>query len=892
MSLVRISFYVLTFVLCLIVFAPLGTTQEAKPDPAAPYLNPKLPVDQRVNDLISRMTLEEKVSQMMNAAPAIPRLGIPQYDWWNEALHGVAFSGVATVFPQAIGLGATFDPRLVNRVGTVISDEARAKYHEAQRRGNYDRFYGLTFWSPNINIFRDPRWGRGQETYGEDPYLTSRLGVAFVKGLQGDDPKYLKVVSTPKHYAVHSGPEPERHRFDAAASERDLRETYFPAFRATVMEAHATSVMCAYNRTNGEPCCANTHLLGDMLRGEWGFDGYVVSDCGAIDDIYKRHKFVKTAEEASALAVKRGTDLECGDSYKALVNAVKQGLISEAEIDRAVKRLFEARFRLGMFDPPEIVPHAKIPFSANDSPEHRQLALEAARESIVLLKNENNTLPLRKDLKTIAVIGPNADEVPVLLGNYNGQPSRATTPLEGLRQHVSAQTKVLYALGTPLTEVSGVPVPADFLHGPKGERGLKAEYFPNKELEGAPVVTRIDPEVNFDWGMSSPAPGIPVDDFSARWTGKLVPNMTGKYRFGAIADDGVRVYLDGKLIAEDWTEHAPATVTAEVTLEAGKSYDIKMEYYESKIGAVARLVWQLPVVKTGSPYAEAVNIAKQADTVVLVLGLSSRLEGEEMKVSEPGFFGGDRTDIKLPARQQGLLEAVAATGKPVVLVLLSGSALAVNWANEHIPAIVQAWYPGEEGGAAIADVLFGDYNPAGRLPVTFYKSVEQLPAFDNYHMDGRTYRFFKGEPLYAFGHGLSYTRFKYSGFTVSSPRISPTENVTVSATVENAGNREGDEVVQLYVTDLEASVRVPIRSLAGVERIHLKPGERRLIKFTIVPRQLAVITDDGRTVVDPGDFKVTIGGKQPGFTGTADAATTSFIEGRFSVTGAATELRP
>lgn len=384
---------------------------------------------------------------------------------------------------------------------------------------------------------------------------------------------------------------------------------------------------------------------------------------------------------------------------------------------------------------------------------------------------------------------------------------------------------------------------------------------------------------------------MPDDDFSARWTGKLVPTVSGKYRFGAIGDDGVRVYLDGKLIAEDWTDHAPATVTGEVTLQAGKSYDVKMEYYESKIGAVAKLVWQPPVVNTGSPYVEAVNIAKQADAVVLVLGLSSRLEGEEMNVREPGFAGGDRTDIKLPARQQGLLEAVAATGKPVVLVLLSGSALAVNWANEHIPAIVQAWYPGEEGGAAIADALFGDYNPAGRLPVTFYKSVVQLPPFTDYHMDGRTYRFFKGEPLYPFGYGLSYTRFKYSGFTVSSPRVSPTENVTVRATVENAGTREGDEVVQLYVTDVEASVRVPIRSLAGVERVHLKPGERRVVTFTIEPRQLALITDDGRTVVEPGDFKVTIGGKQPGFSGAADAATTGFIEGRFSVTGTPTELK-
>ena len=892
MSLLRIGISVFTLVLCLIVIAAPATTQDRKPDPRAPYLNPRLPLEQRVDDLVSRMTLDEKVSQMMNAAPAIPRLGIPQYDWWNEALHGVAFSGVATVFPQAIALGATFDPPLVNRVAKVISDEARAKYHEAQRHGNHDRFYGLTFWSPNINVFRDPRWGRGQETYGEDPYLTSRVGVAFVKGLQGDDPKYLKVVSTPKHYAVHSGPEPERHRFDAIASERDMRETYWPAFRASVMEARAASVMCAYNRTNGEPACANTHLLGDLLRGEWGFDGYVVSDCGAIDDIYKRHNFVKTAEAASALAVKRGTDLECGDSYKALVNAVKQGLISEGEIDRALKRLFAIRFRLGMFDPPELVPYAKIPFSANDSPEHRQLALEAARESIVLLKNDNNTLPLRKDLKSIAVIGPNADDVPVLLGNYNGQPSRATTPLAGIRSSVSSGTKVLHALGTTLTEISAVPVPAANLRGPSGEPGLKAEYFANKTLAGTPVVTRVDREVNFDWGMLSPSPGIPADDFSARWTGKLVANTTGKYRFGAIVDDGVRVYLDGKLIAEDWTDHAPATVTGEVTLEAGKSYEIKMEYYESKIGAVAKLAWQPPVVNTGSPYAEAVDAAKQADAVVVVLGLSSRLEGEEMNVPEPGFLGGDRVSIDLPARQQRLLESVAATGKPVVLVLLSGSALAVNWADEHVPAIVQAWYPGEEGGAAIAEVLFGDYNPAGRLPVTFYKSVDQLPAFDNYQMDGRTYRFFKGEPLYPFGHGLSYTRFNYSGFSVSSARIAPTEHVTVSATVENAGTREGDEVVQVYVTDLTASVRVPIRSLAGVERVHLKPGERRIVKFTLEPRQLAVITDDGRTVVEPGEFKVTIGGKQPGFTGPADANTTSLIEGRFSVTGTATKVRP
>ena len=870
--------------LASVAFAGRAAAQTTPAEP--PYRNASLGAGQRAADLVSRMTLEEKISQMMNAAPAIPRLGVPEYDWWNEALHGVAFSGTATVFPQVIGLGATFDPKLVGHVARVISEEARAKYHEAQRRGNRARFFGLTFWSPNINIFRDPRWGRGQETYGEDPYLSGRLGVAFVKGLQGDDPKYLKVVATPKHYAVHSGPEPERHRFDAKATERDLRETYLPAFRATVTEGRAASVMCAYNRINGEPACASTHLLGDILRGEWGFQGYVVSDCGAIDDIFRRHLFVKTPEEASAVAVKRGTDLECGDIYRALAAAVKEGRISEGEIDTAVKRLFEARFRLGMFDPPETVKYAQIPFSANDSPEHRRLALEAARESIVLLKNERNTLPLRKDLKSIAVIGPNADDVQVLLGNYNGQPSRATTALAGIRERVSPRTKVLYAQGTALTESSGVPVP------PSALRDLKAEFFANRKLEGAPVVMRDEEAVNFDWGMNNPAPNVPADDFSARWTGRLVPNVSGKYRLGATADDGVRVYLDGQLVAEDWTEHAPRTVTGEVTLEAGRSYDLKLEYFEGGVGAVAKLVWQPPAQQTaGSPYAEALSVAKQADAVVLVLGISAQLEGEEMNVSEPGFAGGDRTDINLPARQQALLEAIAATGKPVVLVLMSGSALAVNWADAHVPAIVQAWYPGEEGGAAIADVLFGDYNPAGRLPVTFYKSVEQLPPFENYEMEGRTYRYFKGQPLYPFGHGLSYTTFRYDKLKFSTSSIKAGEGVRVSVEVENAGSRAGDEVVQLYVTDPEASVRVPVRSLAGVERLHLKPGEKRSVSFTLDPRQLSVIKDDGRAVVEPGEFRVSVGGKQPGFKGRADAATTSVVEGRFTVVGAPAEVK-
>ena len=494
-----------------------------------PYKDPSLPIEKRVDDLVSRMTLAEKVSQMMNGAASINRLDIPEYEWWNEALHGVARAGYATVFPQAIGLAATWDTDLMHQVADVISTEARAKHNEFVRNNDRGRYKGLTFWSPNINIFRDPRWGRGQETYGEDPYLTARLGVAFVKGLQGDDPRYLKVVATPKHYAVHSGPEPERHSFDAKVTERDLRETYLPAFRATIVEGHAASVMCAYNRTDGEPCCANKKLMTDILRGEWGFGGYVVSDCGAIDDIYMRHHFVETEAQASALAVKAGTDLTCGKEYTSLIKAVKDGLISEAEIDTAVKRLMTARFRLGMFDPPEMVPYARIPFSENDTQAHRALSLKAARESIVLLKNEHHTLPLKKDVKTIAVIGPNADAPEVLLGNYSGRPSKSVTPLAGIRNAVSPNTRVLYAPGSTLTGEAVIPVPASLLTvGGKGTAtGFKGEYFTNQELQGEPADVRTDEQINFDWGRYKPAPHVGENNFSVRWTGKLTPVESG-----------------------------------------------------------------------------------------------------------------------------------------------------------------------------------------------------------------------------------------------------------------------------------------------------------------------------------------------------------------------------
>jgi len=885
-------------VLALVCLAPAfmsglpARAQVASQETSPPgYLNPRLPVERRVNDLVGRMTLEEKVSQMMNKSAAIERLKVPAYDWWNEALHGVAYAGVATVFPQAIGLGATWNPDLVKKVAGVISDEARAKYNEAIKRDFRKRFYGLSFWSPNINIFRDPRWGRGQETYGEDPYLTSRLGVAFVKGMQGDDPRYLKVIATPKHYAVHSGPESERHTFDARAFERDFRETYLAAFRAAIVEGKADSIMCAYNSINGEPACANKRMMTDILRHEWGFKGYVVSDCDAIADIYKKHHFAKTEEEGVALAVKAGTDLTCGYEYKALIPAVKQGLINESEIDQSVKRLFGARFRLGMFDPPEMVPYSRIPFSANDSQANRQMALQAARESIVLLKNENNILPLKKEVKTIAVIGPNADSLEVLLGNYNGVPSKWVTPLEGIKRKVSDSTKVLDALGTTLTSEVFVPVPSSALFSSESAsaHGLKGEYFNNKDLQGAPVVTRIDEQINFNWFTGSPVAQLPTDNFSARWTGKIVPTVSGTYLLGARADDGVRIYIDDKLLVDDWRDNGAKTVTKPIELESGRAYKIRIEYYDRYASAEARLIWTPPqLAKTLRD--EAIEKAKQADVVVMALGLAPTLEGEEMEVKTEGFRGGDRTNLNLPKVQEELLEAVAATGKPVVLVLLNGSALAINWANDHVAAIVEAWYPGEEGGAALADVLFGDYNPGGRLPVTFYKSVDQLPPFSDYNMQGKTYRFFKGEPLYPFGYGLSYTHFKYGNLKLSSKNLKPGDNVQISVEVQNVGKTGGDEVVQLYLTDTAASVPVPLRSLKGIQRIYLKAGEKRRVAFTLTPRDLTLIDNSGKRVLEPGEFTISIGGKQPDFHGKADVATTEVVTGNFVVSGTAIEI--
>lgn len=864
--------------------AKSGFTQSVAPEP---FRNPKLPIDTRVDDLVSRMTLEEKVSQMTNTAPAIDRLGIPAYDWWNEALHGVARAGIATTFPQAIGLAATFDESLIFDVADVISTEGRAKYHEAIRNGDHGRYKGLTFWSPNINIFRDPRWGRGQETWGEDPFLTGLLGTAFVKGMQGNDPKYYKVVATAKHFAVHSGPESERHTFDAVVSERDLRETYLPAFRQLVIDGKVGGIMCAYNRMDGQPACANDKL-SKILFDDWKFKGHVVSDCGAIDDIYIRHKYSKTVEQASSIAVKAGTDLSCGGEYNSLVKAVKAGLISESEIDRAVKDLMRIRFELGMFDPPEMVKYAQITYSENDTPAHHELSLRAARESIVLLKNDGNTLPLKKDLKTIAVIGPNADAPDVLLGNYNGQPSVSYTPLAGIRQKVSPSTNVLYSPGMYPTGVTVEPVDTEDLAS-DGAKGLKGEYFNNSDMDGEPVLVRQDRQVDFNWGSLSPDAKVKDDNFSVRWTGKLTAPESGTYSLGLAGNGQMRLFIDGKIFVEDSKNRRTRSLIKNVDLKGGRTYDIRIEYVENANHyASARLVWSPPSAQI-KLHDDAIEKAKRSDAVVMVMGLTPSIEGEEMDVNVEGFRGGDRTDIVLPKPQEQLIKDIQALGKPLVLVLMGGSALAVNWEDKNIPSILDAWYPGQFGGQAIADVLFGDYNPAGRLPVTFYKSVDQLPPFDDYKMEGRTYRYFRGEPLYPFGYGLSFTKFAYSNLKMNKA-IMAGDSVKVNVDVQNTGLVAGDEVVQLYITDSTATVPVPVRSLAGVSRINLRPGEKRNVSFTLTPRQMSVVLNDGKRVIEPGDFSVTVGGNQPGATSGVVTRSSGTVSGNFTVIGKSLEL--
>lgn len=728
----KLSGLVLMMVFNMLSISLFSQNQEAGTENFL-FLNPKISPEDRVNDLVGKLTLEEKILQMQHDAPAIMRLGIPEYNWWNECLHGVARNGIATVFPQAIGMAATWDPGLIHREADIIATEARAKYAEAIGKGEHGIYQGLTFWSPNINIFRDPRWGRGQETYGEDPRLTTEIGKAFVTGLQGDDPRYYKVISTAKHFAVHSGPESERHRFDAWPSMRDLYETYLPAFEALVKEAKVYSVMSCYNRVYATPTSGNTFLLKDILRDTWGFKGYIVSDCWAVSDFYNFHNFVPSADKASALAVRAGCDLACGNEYVHLNEAIKSGYLTEADLDVALRRVFMARMKLGMFDPPALVPYASIPPSANNTEDHRQLARQVACESVVLLKNEHNLLPFSKKIRTVAVIGPYANDTSVLLGNYNGTPSAPVTLLQGILNQVG--------------------------------KGLKAAHYK---------------------------------------TGVKRPEVLA--RLMQAGDEDVSEML--RNLAD-----------------------------------------------------EAVKTASQSDAIVFIGGISPNLEGEEMEVKVEGFSGGDRTTLDMPAEQVKLLKRLKDTGKPVVLVLTNGSALSVGWANENIPAIVEMWYPGEEGGNALADVLFGRYNPAGRLPVTFYNSVDELPAFDDYSMEGRTYKYFRGKPLFPFGYGLSYTTFGYSGIKVDKALAHISDTLSVTVKIANTGKVDGDEVVQLYFRQPAGLEGQPLKSLLAFKRVNIKAGQTADVRLSFpVSHFRHFDTRAGEYRIASGDYEIFAGG--------------------------------
>ena len=850
--------------------------------PPVPYRNLSLPPLERAKDLVGRMSLEEKAAEVGHTAPGIPRLGVPRYNWWNEGLHGVARAGVATVFPQAIGMAASWDKQLMRDVTDVISTEFRAKYTERLNPdGSSDFYRGLTVWSPNINIFRDPRWGRGQETYGEDPYLTGRMGIAFIKGLQGDHPKYLKTVATSKHFAVHSGPESNRHKEDVYPTPRDLEDTYLPAFRATVTEGGVQSIMCVYNAVYGIPGCASELLQEDYLRESWGFPGYIVSDCGAAANIYRPDSlgYTKTAPEGVAIAFKNGMDLICGDYRNNLttdadniVRAVKSRLLPEAVLDRSLHRLFEARIRLGMFDPPSANPYAAITAKDYDTPAHHAKSLEMARASMVLLKNQGNLLPFKGPPRTIAVIGPNADSFDALVGNYYGTPSRPVTVLEGIRARFP-KSKIIYSQGVGLIGPAELPVPetAFCIDAACSTPGLKVETFQGVNVEGAPIRTGTDRTARVNWTGDRAS--------SMRWTGYLTAPESGEYRFRFASENGYRIWIGDKLIVDEWgVGDAPSIFSDKATLEKGKRYPIRVEGFQRGARGQQQLVWSEPNDKGD----EAVAAARQADVVVFVGGLSARVEGEEMRVEAPGFAGGDRTSLDLPAPQQQLLERVHATGKPVALVLMSGSALGVNWADRNIPAIVQAWYPGGEGGHAVAQLLAGDYSPAGRLPVTFYRSADQLPAFSDYKMDGRTYRYFKGEALYPFGHGLSYSRFTYSQPRLSSAAIDANGFVDISVEVTNAGSMDADEVVQLYVTH-PGVAGAPIRSLQGFERARLKKGETRTFTFRLQDRGLSIVDAQGNRRIQPGRIDLWIGGGQPVMR--AGLPSASGVRTSFNVTG-------
>lgn len=859
-----------------IILAAAPVIAADAPDPA--YRNTNLPPETRAADLVQRMTLEQKASQLVNQARAIPRLGVSSYDWWSEALHGVARDGT-TEFPEPVGLAATFDTGAIHAMAAAIGIEGRIKHARAVAQGHSNIFEGLDFWAPNVNIFRDPRWGRGQETYGEDPFLTARMAVAFVTGLQGNDPRYYLAIATPKHFAVHSGPESTRHFADVDISRHDEEDTYLPAFRAAVVEGHAGSVMCAYNAINGEPACASQFLLQHTLRGAWQFNGYVVSDCGAVRDIFTGHHFDATQARSSAISLERGMDNECIDfldpvqddhDYRPYIDAVQQGYLRERTIDTALERLFTARIRLGMFDPPSLVPYDKLDAAQLDSAAHRTFARRLAAESMVLLKNDG-VLPLRS-VKRIAVVGPLAAQTSVLLGNYNGIPSHSVSVLEGMKSEFPG-AQLTYVAGTQFLSDQGDPVPAALFTTLEGKPGLTAAYGVGSGIgsKSTPLLSRTESALDLD-ESSLPEPLKGHSAFSVHWSGYLNPPDTADYVLGMQADGFARVSIGGQHFVQT---AGPGANLRRIHLEKGKAIRLDVDYGQtSQRQVAARLIWA-PAADGSDP--AAIAAAKNADVVVAVVGITSRLEGEEMPVDLPGFAGGDRTSLAIPEPEEELLRAVASAGKPIVVVLMNGSALGATWEKEHANAILEAWYSGEEGGAAIAETLSGKSNPAGRLPVTFYKDVHQLPPFEDYSMRGRTYRYFTGEPLWPFGYGLSYTTFKYTRLTGPTAPVSAGDPVDVSATVTNTGKVAGDEVVQLYLTFPDVP-GAPLRALRGFQRVHLAPGASQRVEFHLQSRDISMVTEVGDIIVAQGKYKMSVGGGQP-------ATDAPAIAGEFEVRG-------
>jgi beta-glucosidase len=835
----------------LSVCAMMATAQ------SLPYQNASLSAGERADDLLGRLTLEEKVSLMMDTSPAIERLGIPQFQWWNEALHGIGRNGFATVFPITMGMAASWDDALLHRVFTAVSDEARVKAQQAKRSGDIQRYQSLSFWTPNINIFRDPRWGRGQETYGEDPYLTAKMGLAVVRGLQGvgyngEDlgiSKYRKLLACAKHFAVHSGPEWNRHEFDVEnLPERDLWETYLPAFKALVQEGKVAEIMCAYQRIDGQPCCSQTRYEQQILRDEWGFEGLITSDCGAITDFLpKWHNVAKDPAEASAKAVLAGTDVECGSEYKNLPEAVRRGEIKEADLDKSLRRLLVARFELGDFDSDDLNPWTKIPESVVACDAHKQLALDMARKSIVLLQNKQQILPLKKNQK-IAVLGANAIDSVMMWGNYSGFATRTITAMEGIQQSVP-QAKFISGCG--LTRNEAFESRFNEMETPLGNKGMQATYYNNKEMKGTPAATAdfTAPIMLSNGGNTVFAPGVNLENFSARLDAIFTPTRDETVIFNINGDDKVRLLVNGDTIVDIWrVRQRIQGAQKEIAVKAGQSYLIQIDYVQESGFAFLGFDIQHKVAPT---YQELLAQIGDTETVIFVGGISPKLEGEEMRVDEEGFKGGDRTSIELPKAQRETLAMLHQAGKKVIFVNCSGSAMGLTPELETCDAIIQAWYGGELGGQALAEILFGDYNPSGKLPITFYKSTDDLPDFLDYKMKNRTYRYFTGEPLFPFGYGLSYTDFE-----IGKPEYKDNK---ILVNIKNTGAMAGLETVQVYIRNL-ADQEGPLKTLRAYQQVQLSPGEAKTISIDLPRSSFEGWDTQSNTMrVVPGKYEIMVG---------------------------------